>query len=87
MTSAARRSPRAFRRRSSGSLTHHRPQFGIDVVTVNNHTVAVAEEAADDTPFGTLLHFRKDIAVHAAACAAGRADVGPFRDPAARTCR
>lgn len=41
-------------------LTHHRPQFGIDVVMVNNHTVAVAEEAADDTPFGTLLHFRKD---------------------------
>jgi poly(3-hydroxybutyrate) depolymerase len=44
-------------------LTHHRPQFGIDVVTVNNDTVAVAEEAADDTPFGTLLHFRKDHAV------------------------
>ncbi len=33
-------------------------------MTVNNHTVAVAEEAADDTPFGTLLHFRKDHAVH-----------------------
>ena len=33
-------------------------------MTVNNHTVrAVAEEAADDTPFGTLLHFRKDIPV------------------------
>jgi poly(3-hydroxybutyrate) depolymerase len=44
-------------------LTHHRPLFGIDVVTVNNHTVAVAEAAADDTPFGTLLHFRKDHAV------------------------
>ena len=44
-------------------LTHHRPQFGIDVVTVNNDTVAVAEEAVDDTPFGTLLHFRKDHAV------------------------
>jgi poly(3-hydroxybutyrate) depolymerase len=44
-------------------LTHHRPQFGIDVVAVNNRSVAVAEEAADDTPFGTLLHFRKDHAV------------------------
>ena len=32
-------------------------------MTVNNRTVAVAEEAADDTPFGTLLHFRKDHAV------------------------
>jgi poly(3-hydroxybutyrate) depolymerase len=44
-------------------LTHHRPQFGIDGVAVNNRSVAVVEEAADDTPFGTLLHFRKDHAV------------------------
>ena len=44
-------------------LTHHRPQFGINVVAANNRSVAVAEEAADDTPFGTLLHFRKDHAV------------------------
>jgi poly(3-hydroxybutyrate) depolymerase len=44
-------------------LTHHRPQFGIDAVAVNNRSVAVAEEAADDTPFSTLLHFRKDHAV------------------------
>ena len=44
-------------------LTHHRPKFGIDVVAVNNRSVAVAEESADDTPFGTLLHFRKDHAV------------------------
>jgi poly(3-hydroxybutyrate) depolymerase len=41
-------------------LTHQRPQFGIDVVAANNRSVAVAEEAADDTPFGTLLHFRKE---------------------------
>src|SRR5690242_6038636 len=41
-------------------LTHARPPFGIDVVSVNGQGVAVAEEATDVTPFGTLLHFRKD---------------------------
>ena len=42
------------------------------------------EEAAHVTPFGTLLHFKKDIDSRAAARAAGRAAVGPFRDAAAR---
>jgi poly(3-hydroxybutyrate) depolymerase len=41
-------------------LTHARPEFGIDAVSVDNRIVAVTEEAADDTAFGTLLHFRKD---------------------------
>src|SRR6478735_2614207 len=41
-------------------LTHERPAYGIDVVTVNGEEVAVTEEAADTTPFGTLLHFKKD---------------------------
>src|SRR5215831_9494130 len=44
-------------------LTHERPPFGIDAVTVGNHEVAVREEAAHVTPFGTLLHFKKDIDV------------------------
>lgn len=44
-------------------LTHHRPPFGIDVVAVDGKAVAVTEETADDTPFGTLLRFRKDHAV------------------------
>ena len=48
---------------ADAGLTHARPSFGIDVVTVHGHVVAVTEEAADDTPFGTLLHFRKDHAV------------------------
>jgi poly(3-hydroxybutyrate) depolymerase len=43
-------------------LTHHRPPYGIATVPVGNRTAQVIEEAADDTPFGTLLHFRKDIA-------------------------
>jgi len=42
-------------------LTHSRPPYGIDSVTVGNRDVAVTEEAADVTPFGTLLHFKKDI--------------------------
>jgi poly(3-hydroxybutyrate) depolymerase len=43
-------------------LTHTRPPFGIDKVTVGNREVEVREEAAARTPFGTLLHFKKDIA-------------------------
>src|SRR5208282_1604463 len=43
-------------------LTHTRPPFGIDAVTVGNRDVAVREEAAASTPFGTLVHFKKDIA-------------------------
>src|SRR5260370_1487868 len=42
-------------------LTHARPAFGIDRVMVGNRDVAVHEHAALTTPFGTLLHFRKDI--------------------------
>jgi poly(3-hydroxybutyrate) depolymerase len=43
-------------------LTHTRPAYGIASVMVGNEMVAVTEEAAHTTPFGTLLHFRKDIA-------------------------
>jgi len=43
-------------------LTHTRPAFGIEAVTVGNRVVEVREEAAASTPFGTLLHFKKDIA-------------------------
>jgi polyhydroxyalkanoate depolymerase len=42
-------------------LTHARPPYGIDSVMVGNREVAVSEEAADWTPFATLLHFKKDI--------------------------
>ena len=43
-------------------LTHQRPPFGITSVTVGNREVEVREEAALKTPFGTLLHFKKDVA-------------------------
>ena len=42
-------------------LTHDRPPFDIDTVTVGNREVAVREEVARVTPFGTLLHFKKDV--------------------------
>jgi len=53
---------------SDSRLTHHRPPFGIDTVTLGdgrtgNATVPVTEAVVDDTPFGTLLHFRKETAV------------------------
>ncbi len=44
-------------------LTHERPPFDIDSVMVGNREVAVREEASRVTPFGTLLHFRKDVDV------------------------
>ena len=43
-------------------LTHTRPPFGIASVAVGNREVEVREEAVATTPFGTLLHFKKDIA-------------------------
>jgi polyhydroxyalkanoate depolymerase len=42
-------------------LTHMRPAYGIESVRVGNRCVAVAEEPLAATPFGTLLHFRKDV--------------------------
>jgi len=48
---------------AEAGLTHQRPPFGIPTVTVRSETIAVTEEAADDMPFGTLLHFRKDSAL------------------------
>jgi len=44
-------------------LTHERPPYGIDSIVIGDREVAVTEEAADVTPFGTLLHFKKDIVV------------------------
>ncbi len=44
-------------------LTHTRPAFGIASVTAGGREVAVIEEKALVMPFGTLLRFRRDIAV------------------------
>src|SRR6202051_881890 len=48
---------------SEARLTHHRPDYGFTTVPVGNRTAVITEEATDDTPFGTLLHFRKDLAI------------------------
>lgn len=42
-------------------LTHRRPDFGIKSVMVGNRLAQIVEEPAEVTPFGTLLHFRKDV--------------------------
>ena len=46
---------------SRARLTHTRPAYGIQSVRVGNRDVGVTEEALAATPFGTLLHFKKDI--------------------------
>jgi poly(3-hydroxybutyrate) depolymerase len=48
---------------ADAGLTHLRPEFGIDSVPMGNGHIGIIEEAADDTPFGTLLHFRKESSV------------------------
>lgn len=44
---------------SDAKLTHSRPAFAIDEISVEGRTVAVREEPVTATPFGTLLRFRK----------------------------
>jgi poly(3-hydroxybutyrate) depolymerase len=45
---------------ADGGLTHHRPDYGFRSVRVGNDVVGVTEESRFETPFGTLLRFRKD---------------------------
>lgn len=52
----------AYELMARAGLTHVRPPYGIASVTIGNREMAVTEEAADVTPFGTLLHFKKDVA-------------------------
>jgi poly(3-hydroxybutyrate) depolymerase len=51
----------AYEMLSRAGISHARPPFGIDKVMVGNREVAVTEEPAHVTPFGTLLHFKKDV--------------------------
>ena len=41
-------------------LTHQRPAYGITSVQAGDHLVPVTEEVVHRTPFGSLLHFRRD---------------------------
>src|SRR3954452_24420933 len=45
---------------SRSTLTYHRPAYGIDSIMVGNREVAVTEEVAYATPFGSLLRFKKE---------------------------
>ena len=44
---------------AGAKLTHKRPDYAIDRVTVGNAEVDVFEEVVFDLPFGSLLHFAK----------------------------
>src|SRR6185295_5434774 len=44
-------------------LTHARPTYAMTSVRVGQRDVAVREQVVASTPFGTLLHFAKDLAV------------------------
>jgi polyhydroxyalkanoate depolymerase len=44
-------------------FTHTRPPFGIESVRIGEDDVPVRETVADVTPFATLIHFEKDVAV------------------------
>jgi poly(3-hydroxybutyrate) depolymerase len=46
---------------AEAGMTHARPDFGIPTVRVGDQDIAVTEEIALDTPFASLLHFRKDM--------------------------
>jgi poly(3-hydroxybutyrate) depolymerase len=50
----------AFEVLKLGEVTHKRPPFGIDSVTLKGEEIPVTEEATHVTPFGTLLHFKKE---------------------------
>ncbi len=50
----------AFSLLADSALTHHRPEYGLTSVRIGNDLVGVTEEAVDETPFATLLRFRKD---------------------------
>ena len=60
-------SDRLFRRLAAAlelisrtSLTYTRPAYGIDKVLVGNQELEVTEEVTFATPFGSLLHFKKE---------------------------
>ena len=58
---AVRNLTAAYELIARAGLTHSRPPFGITHVTTGNREVEVREEAALVTPFGTLLHFKKEM--------------------------
>jgi len=60
-TTSLRKAAAAMEVFSRMRLTHSRPGYGIRSVVSGGQDVPVTEEVAMKTPFGTLLHFRKDM--------------------------
>jgi len=44
---------------ADAGLSHHRPSFNLDTITVGNGQVRLIEEEVDSTPFAGLVRFRK----------------------------
>jgi polyhydroxyalkanoate depolymerase len=61
-STALRNLSAAYELIARAGLTHDRPAFGINEVKVGNREVKVREQRKLATPFGTLLHFKKDVA-------------------------
>lgn len=59
--SVGRRLSAAWELMSRAGLSHERPAYDIGQVRVGNRDVDIVEEPVLATPFGTLLHFRKDV--------------------------
>ncbi len=51
----------AYEMIARAGLSHTRPSYGIDEVMVGNEMVKVEEKPRFVAPFGTLLHFKKDV--------------------------
>ncbi len=49
---------------ANAGFTHARPDYDITRVMVGNREAEVTEVPVHKTPFGTLLNFRKDVAVN-----------------------
>lgn len=45
-------------------LTHERPPYDIADIKLAGNVVQITEEPALETPFGTLLHFRKSVSLN-----------------------
>jgi len=50
----------AFSMVADTTLSHQRPPYGLDQTTIGNDTVSVTEEIVDETPFASLIRFRKE---------------------------
>ena len=59
--SLARKATAAMEVFSRMRLTHSRPHYGISSVTVGERTWPVTEHVVARMPFGSLLHFKKDL--------------------------